>query len=140
MKFKHYFIISLLFFIACDKTDEPIVADESLIAGKWKNTEAYISAGGPHYWINVENGAEIEFFESGTFSSNRFTECTNGDFSIVENELLLEYSCDGFNSVAENDEGLITYKLEFYSNYFILTPTSGPICIEGCSSKFQRIE
>lgn len=120
--------------------DGSLTADESVIVGKWKNTEAFISAGGPQYWVDVENGEYIEFFENGTFSSNRFTECIIGKFSIEENKLLLEYNCNGFNAESENEEGFITYKLEFYSDYFILTPTSGPICIEGCSYKFQKIK
>ncbi|MEB8346792.1 hypothetical protein OO010_12090 [Flavobacteriaceae bacterium KMM 6898] len=139
MKVKYYLIAALLFFIACDKSkDEPITADESLMVGKWEQTEAFISAGGPQYWVDVENGEEIEFFENGTFSSNRFTKCRIGKFSIVENKLFLEYDCDGFDTQSENDEGFITYELEFSSNYFILTPTSGPICIEGCSYKYQK--
>ncbi|ULC60292.1 hypothetical protein MBM09_04705 [Flaviramulus sp. BrNp1-15] len=138
MKFKLYLIGFLLFFNACDKTDEPIFVDENLIAGKWVLTEAYISAGGPQYWIDIDNGEEIEFFENGTFSSNKFSECITGNFSIVENKLLLKYNCIGFTSNAENEDGFITYKLEFFSDYFILTPTSGAICIEGCSSKYQK--
>lgn len=141
MKFKFDVIATLLFFVACNETmDEPITADESLIAGNWKQTEAFISAGGPQYWIAVENGEEIEFFENGTFSSDRFTECIVGNFSINENKLLLEYNCTGFKTQSENEEGFITYELEFYSNYIILTPTSGPICIEGCSYKYQNIK
>ena len=140
MKFKYYLIATLLFCIACDETmDEPITADESLIVGKWKQTEAYISAGGPQYWVDVENGEEIEFFKNGTFSSDRFIECSVGNFSIEENKLLLEYNCMGFSTQSENEEGFITYELEFHMNYFILTPTSGPICIEGCSYKYQKI-
>ncbi len=139
MKFKYYLITILLFCIACDKSmDEPISADESLIIGKWKQTEAYISSGGPQYWVDSENGEEIEFFEDGIFSSNRFTECSIGSFLIEENKLILEYNCNEFNTGLENEEGFITYKLEFYSDYFILTPTSGPICIEGCSYKYQN--
>lgn len=137
MKLKYYLISTLLFFIACDKTNEPINVDEYLIAGLWQKTEAYISSGGPQYWINVENGEEIEFFENGTFISDRFSECNTGNFSIEENELFLKYNCIGFNTDIENEKGFITYQLEFYSDYFILTPTSGPICIEGCSSKYQ---
>ena len=139
MKFQYFLIATLLLFIACDKTiDEAIPADESLIAGKWEQTEAYISSGGPQYWVDVENGEEIEFSDNGTFTSNRFTECMVGNFSIVENKLLLKFNCDGFKTQSENEEGFITYKLEFYSSYFILTPTSGPICIEGCSYKYQN--
>lgn len=138
MKFTYYLIISLLVFTACDESDELVTANQTLIAGKWKNTESFISSGGPQYWVDVENGMEIEFFENGIFSSNRFTECTDGNFSLLENELLLEYSCNDFDSGAENENGFITYNLEFYSSYFIITPTSGPICIEGCSYKFKR--
>lgn len=138
----HCCLISiLLLFIACDETnEEPITAETSLIVGKWKQTEAYISAGGPQYWVEVQNGEEIEFFEDKTFCSNRFTECTDGNFTIGENDLLLEYSCADFDSRSENEEGFITYKLEVSSDYIILTPTSGPIYIEGCSYKYQRIE
>lgn len=138
MKLKYYLISTLLFFMACDKTNEPINVDEYLIAGLWQKTEAYISAGGPQYWIDVENGEEIEFFENGTFISDRFDECNTGNYSIEDNELFLEYNCIGFNTDFENEEGFITYQLEFYSDYFILTPTSGPICTEGCSSKYQN--
>ena len=139
MKLKFYLMTSLLLFIACDNAmNDPITANESLMVGKWKQTKAYISSGGPQYWVDTENGEEIDFFENGTFSSDRFTECVTGNFSIVENKLLLQYNCVGFNPEAENNEGFITYKLEFFSNYFILTPTSGPICIEGCSYKYQK--
>ena len=141
MKSRYYFITALLFFIACDKTeDEPITPDESLMVGKWKLAEAYISSGGPQYWVDTENGEEIEFFENGTFSSDRFTECTTGNFSIEEDKLLLEYNCTGFDAESEDEEGFITYRLELFSDYFIITPTSGPICIEGCSYKYQSIE
>ncbi|WP_117883483.1 hypothetical protein [Aureibaculum luteum] len=126
-------------FIACDNTtDEPITANETLLEGKWKQNEAYISAGGPQYWVDLENGEEIEFYNDGTFSSNNFTECSTGSFSIDDNKLFLEYDCDGFETPSENENGIITYDIEMYSKYFILTPTSGPICIEGCSYKYQR--
>jgi len=131
-------ILGLILFTGCNNNnDEPIPANESLMAGKWKQTEAFISSGGPQYWVAVENGEEIEFFDNSAFSSNRFTECMAGNFSIERNKLLLAYNCNGFSTPSENEEGFITYELNFYSNYFILTPTSGPICIEGCSYKYQ---
>lgn len=129
----------LLLFTACDKNSSgPINADEVSIAGTWILTEAYISTGGPQYWTDVEDGEEITFFDDGTFASNRFSECETGNFSMTDNELLLEYDCNGFDVVSENEEGLITYALELFSDYFILTPTSGPICIEGCSYKYEK--
>ena len=133
-----------MFLIACDTTEDypknPIPADESMLVGKWKLTKAYISSGGPRYWVDIENGDEFEFFENGTFSSNRFSECMNGNFLIEESDLLLEYNCSEFNTGLEDEEGFITYRLEFFTDFFMLTPTSGPICIEGCSYKYQSIK
>lgn len=140
MKFTYYVVITfLLLAIACENAgNEPLHADESSMVGKWTLTEAYISAGGPQYWVDVENGEEIIFSENGTFSSNRYTECAKGNFSIEDKTLLLDYDCNGFSTESENEEGLLTFTLEFYSDYFILIPTSGPICIEGCSYKYQK--
>jgi hypothetical protein len=86
-------ILGCIFFTGCNN-DEPIPANESLMAGKWKRTEAYIRSGEPQYWVNVENGEEIEFFDNNAFSSNRFTECMVRNFSIDENKLLLKYNCN----------------------------------------------
>lgn len=136
---KYYPLAVLLFLIACDNaTNGPISADEYWIVGKWKQTEAFISAGGPQYWVDVENGEEIEFFKNATFSSDRYNECHSGKFSIEGNKLLLEYPCLGFNPTSENEEGLITYEMELFPDSFILIPTSGPICIEGCSFRYQQ--
>ena len=124
-------------FYSCTR-DNPQNFEKSDLNGKWKLSEAYISAGGPQYWVDVENGEEIEFFNNGIFNSDRFSECTTGSFSIEQNEILLEYGCSAFNSISQNENGFITYKFEFYSNYFVLTPTSGPTCIEGCSYKYLK--
>jgi hypothetical protein len=114
-----------------------ISATEEPIIGNWKLVEAYISSGGPQYWVNIENGEEFTFSSSGLFSSNKFSECTTGDFSVELNELSLNYNCNGFKTGFENSEGAITYKITFESNYLLLTPTS-VICFEGCTYKYIR--
>ena len=53
-------------------------------------------------------------------------------------QLILEYTCDGFESGFENNDGFITSTIRFENDCFIASPSSGPICVEGCSSKFQR--
>ncbi|MFT5231833.1 MAG: hypothetical protein ACI836_001018 [Saprospiraceae bacterium] len=131
-------ILGAMLFTRCINDDMPKMADASSILGNWKQTEAFISSGGPQYWVDIENGEEINFFEDRTFSSDRYSECSNGNFVIEENKLILEYSCLEFNPIAENEDGLITYDLELYNDNFILTPTSGPLCIEGCSYKYQH--
>jgi len=138
MKSKLSILALLLIFIGCDVENEPQNANEELLNGKWKNTEAFISSGGPQYWVDVDNGEEIQFLSNDTFSSNRYTECTRGTFSIEDSTLTLKYACPGFDPTAANEEGLITFSIAYESNAFLLTPTSGPICIEGCSYKYQK--
>ena len=136
---RKYVYLPILIFglLSCGSDDTNQTIDTELV-GEWKLTEAYISAGGAQYWVDVENGEEFVFFENGQFNSNRFLECTDGVFSLEKNQLLLQYNCDGFESESENEDGFITYHLEFQANYFVATPTSGPICIEGCSYKYIR--
>lgn len=139
MILKHFIPIGLFSLAACVKTvDVPVDADDNMITGTWILTEAYISAGGPQYWVDVDDGETIRLLENGTFNSERFADCDAGNFLAREDELVLEYACEGFESVSQNEEGLITYRLELFSDYFILTPTSGPICFEGCSYKYER--
>ncbi|RKS42494.1 hypothetical protein BC962_3283 [Gillisia mitskevichiae] len=143
MRYLLYFVLaSVLIMSSCSNNydtleTEDLSAENDPIIGKWKLVEAYISSGGPQYWVNIENGEEFTFTSNGLFSSNRFSECTNGDFSIESNELILNYSCNEFTTGFENPEGAITYKITFESNYILLTPTS-VICFEGCSYKYVR--
>ena len=135
---KLIYIPILIFGLFSCSTDGKIEIFNSELTGEWKLTEAFISAGGPQYWVDVEDGEEFVFFDNGIFSSSKYSECTTGLFSIEQNKLLLDYNCKGFESMSENEDGFITYDLKFESDYFIATPTSGPICIEGCSYKYQK--
>ncbi|MEC7263504.1 MAG: lipocalin family protein [Bacteroidota bacterium] len=127
--------------MSCDNDDDLKGFDQDAfpIEGTWKLTEAYISAGGPQYWTDVEDGEEIEFFENGSFSSDKYEDCTTGEFSVVDGNLALDYDCDGFESGTENDEGQITFEIDYGKNAILLTPTS-IICIEGCSYKYEKVD
>ena len=92
----------------------------------------------PVMWVDVDNGNQLQFQEDGKFNSDRFKECSEGLFRINGNELLLQYTCDDFKPKNINDEGFVSYHIEYKSDHFILKPTSGPICIEGCSYKYRR--
>ena len=133
-------ITSLLIILSlgCDNNDDAGIDIEHSIIGSWKLVEAYISSGGPQYWVTIENGEELEFFSNGIFSSNKYFACTSGNFSIELHQLILNYDCNGFMTGFENSEGAITYEITFEANYFFLTPTS-VICIEGCSYKYENI-
>jgi hypothetical protein len=55
MKLQSYIVLVLLIFIGCDEPmQEPIETEVSLMVGKWQLTEAYISSGGPQYWVVVQ--------------------------------------------------------------------------------------
>lgn len=133
-------IASLLMILSfgCDNYDDAGIVSENSIIGSWKLVEAYISSGGPQYWVTIENGEEFKFLSNGIFSSNKYAECTGGNFSSEFNKLILNYDCNEFTTGFENSEGAITYEITFESNYFLLTPTS-VICIEGCSYKYKKI-
>ena len=122
---------------SCD-SDQSMEIPHSELIGEWKMTQAFISAGGPQYWVDVSNGEEFVFFDNGTFISTRYSECTTGFYLVNENKLILDYDCVDFISPAENKDGQITFNLELGKDSFIASPTSGPICIEGCSYKYQR--
>lgn len=139
MKANCTLLLVLLLAVACDKNaEEPIPPEQTLLSGRWMETEAFISNGGPQYWVDVEDGETLEFTADGTFTSDRYAECATGTYFLEGTELMLLYDCEGFEPASANENGFITYLLEFYPDYFIISPTSGPICIEGCSYKYRR--
>ena len=141
---KKYISISLLLTIvlfACND-NEIVEVDESTIIGEWKLTETSFSIGGPEQITNdIENGVVFVFSEDNNFTSTRFEECSTGEyaFNIEENELILNYNCSDFSSSFENENGEIIYGVRFNnSNEFSLSPRTGAICTEGCSSIYTR--
>lgn len=121
--------------MACNADGSLEVTDSNLL-GTWKLTEAFISSGGPQYWVDVPDGDEFTFLVNGTFTTTQFPNCNEGSYFIEESELRLQYNCEEPDTPYQAD--LITYNLELKSGYFLATPTSGPICIEGCSYKFEK--
>lgn len=128
----------LIVFLGCDNTDGNLPNVDNGILGKWKMTKAYISSGGPQYWIIIEDGEEIEFYSDGKFTSNRSLECTTGSFVLNGENLSMKYGCEDYEEGIENKDGLITYHIAFEEGDMLLTPTS-VICIEGCSYKYVKI-
>ncbi|MEP5340080.1 MAG: hypothetical protein ABJL44_11770 [Algibacter sp.] len=131
-------LLLVMLFFSCDTKDKIDIPFDNEVIGKWKLFESYISSGGPQYLVDVENGEEFVFFQDGSFSSDRFSDCTDGDFLIQSENLILKYDCDGVNIGSENSNGEITYNVTFESDFLILIPTS-VICIEGCSYRYKRI-
>ena len=108
------------------------------IVGSWKLFEIYSnSGGGTGQWSQIDNGYSYTFFSNGEFSSSRFSECTDGTYSITNNKLTLVFGCTGFTTRVEGPEGTFIEQMTFESGFLILTPTY-LTCIEGCAYKFKK--
>ncbi len=131
--------ISILFIIVvsgCKSTNKANTS--SAIVGTWQLVEAYQSIGGPATWSAVEDGYTYTFSANGDFTSNRFSECTKGKYSVKSNELTLNFGCDGFTKGIEKPEGVLIEKIMVESDYVFIKPTY-IICTEGCNYKFKKI-
>ncbi len=137
MKFIVAFVLIVLSF-GCDNDNSKEKNSDSTIIGKWKLVGGFISAGGPQYWVEIENGEEITFLENGNFVSSFYPDCSTGSFTADGSELILKYDCDGFTTGFENEEGAITFTMTFASTNLVLSPTR-VFCIEGCSNHYKRI-
>lgn len=130
-------LIAIISFYSCSQNENTEKENLSLI-GSWKLIETYNSDGGSTpSWKSVENGYTYSFKSDGSFTSNRFSECTKGNYTISYNKLTLTFDCAGFNTGIENSPGVFIEELIFDNSSIILKPTYLN-SIEGCSFKFKK--
>ncbi|WP_066225057.1 hypothetical protein [Formosa haliotis] len=133
------FLSIILSFNSCSQNDE-IIKKSNSIVGTWKLIETYESNGGNNpQWTTISDGYTYIFTKNGKFTSNRFSECTDGSYSITGINLTLDYSCNNFDTGIETPAGTFIEEYSFEGENIILTPTY-LTCIEGCKFKFQKIE
>jgi len=130
-----YCLLFLGLFVNCTSTDNS--PQENSIFGSWQLIEYFDIYGTNPPWNPVDDGYLYTFNEDGTFYSNRFNECLEGVFSLNNNELTLEYGCEGFTTGMETPEGVFVEQITFENNTLILTPTYMN-CDEGCGYRFVR--
>ncbi|PCI34200.1 MAG: hypothetical protein COB60_06615 [Flavobacteriaceae bacterium] len=129
----------ILSFNSCSQNEEEKNSDNSIV-GTWKLIEVYSSDGGSNpQWKLVENGYIYTFKIDGTFTSNRFSECSIGKFELNNSNLTLRFDCNGFTTGIESPEGTFIENFNKKNNEIILKPTYLN-CIEGCGNKFQKIK
>lgn len=140
MTLKKNLILLVVFIIinSCNNFEEEIEPTNQSISGKWRLRGGFVSNGGPQYFVENDSNEIIDFFDNGKFQSNKYDKCTEGIFRLEEKKIFFKYECDNFIAQNENEDGFIVYKLELYTDYFLLRPFSGPFCIEGCSYKYER--
>jgi len=124
----------LVFAVACKKSSNRIIEPiENSLTGKWTYTEYYMSIGGPGDWHAVSPPKQtIEFKADGTFiPCESFCKEAN-HFEIIDSVTVkIEPSSISLGYV------LMRYDIKPSERTLYLSP-SNPICIEGCSSKFER--
>lgn len=108
--------------------------------GTWQLIEVYDHPGyGNGQWVPVEDGYIYNFFPTNHFTSNRFSECENGLYSMSATQITLQYECDGFTTGIESSQGAFIENYTFESDTLILIPDYLS-CSEGCGWKFKKVD
>lgn len=133
-------IFSATVFFGCEKEERTETEPITSIIGTWQLIEIYSDPGdGSGGWNSVENGYKYTFSSNNKFKSDRFSECTNGEYNIDSNQLILNYDCEGFTTGIENPQGTFIEEISFTASNMILRPTYLG-CIEGCGWKFKKLQ
>jgi hypothetical protein len=116
-----------IFFISSCKKDS---SDNSL-TGKWKQTEYYISIGGPGSWKAVDKKSNnyIQINIDGTLAGNSYLDYKT--YIIKNSTIITFYKADG------------TYEDFYYTitnKGLTLSPAGPVVCIEGCSDRYIKIK
>ena len=125
-------LVLLFFAIACEKSSNRIIEPENGLVGKWTYTEYYMSIGGPVEWHPVSPKQTIEFKSNGTFiPCESFLKEAN-HFEILDSVTVkIEPAATPMGYI------LMRYDIKPFEGSLYLSPAN-PICIEGCSNKFER--
>ena len=135
---KQYLILILIFSMTCcDSNSERDDIDPNLnkIIGSWQVVSESYSIGGPQIVTEVEDGSVYKFKGDGIFSyTNQKDSSKNytGSFNLKENDVLT------INFEKEGEERYWDFKTTFRSDLLTWYPIAPKVCIEGCSTTFER--
>ena len=130
-------LVAVITLMACSKTDDSKSAEsDKKLIGTWTYTEQYMSTGGPGTWSPaIPAGQNITFHKNGKFSASENFLQGAKRFEFVD-------SMQVKISPVEGPSGYVVmgYELSEGDNVLQLYPLEPARCIEGCSSKFVRVE
>ncbi|MDR2206101.1 MAG: lipocalin family protein [Flavobacteriaceae bacterium] len=135
---KNLFIITSIllsaFLVSCNNED----SRETPIVGTWKLVEYFGGNSADNIgWHPIDNGYTYTFNGDGTFTSTRFSYCTQGTYILTDSKLTLKFDCTEPPGLSDN--GVLIENFSWDEEYFILTPTY-LFCDEGCAEKFEKQE
>lgn len=133
MKLKYiFFTLSFLLSFSCTSEHNIEYPEEvSTIIGEWQMIEYAYSPGGPDiYRSPSEENIKLIFNSNGVVNSQKFFQCSDGNFNIEQDTLSITFNCpEELDSRA--------YSISWEDEKLILIPTS-PMCIEYCAYIFSR--
>lgn len=129
-------LLMLFIFMGCNFSEDLLFQENpDTFPGKWMLVETSFSAGAELEYNKVENGGYYNFQSDGSFTSVHLDDCGRGTYLLDEDsKLILTYDCD-----TKDSPNPYTFSITFKEDYFILSPLS-IMCIEGCPSKFKKLE
>lgn len=129
--------LCFLYFVSCEKSatedDSPVAL--KTILGNWQQVSYQYSIGGPLLSEDVKDGDLLSLNENRTFSiTNLQSNSTVTGVFKFKNDTLTRI----FNADADNINYISKTAIE--DNLLTLIPIGPQICIEGCSTKYKKIE
>ena len=119
-------LVTLVIFTVSCKKDSLI----NSLNGTWKQTEYYMSIGGPGSWKQVDKKSNyyVQINKDGTLAGNSYSDYKT--YTIKDSTIVTFYKPDG---TFEN------YYYTITNNVLTLSPAGPIICIEGCGNRFTKI-
>lgn len=134
---KRYFLLLLLiWFSSCisENLEEVIPFNASKISGDWEVISETYSIGGPEIITPIDNGGIYSFRQNSIFTFQYEDDTSlnfSGTYNFKEDLLALSYFLDEIK-IERN------LKVIFEDNQVVFIPWE-PTCIEGCSTRLQKI-
>lgn len=134
MKLLNYALLVLILFVSlsCDRSDD-FEVEKSMLAGKWQLSETMFSIGTEPEWrpVSEESGKSIvEFKKDGRLEGSAFSDYKR---YTVKDSVTLTFT-------KENKE-IQNFDFRIKDGTLTMSPAGpGPVCIEGCASRFLKVE
>ncbi|MDB4289599.1 hypothetical protein N9887_00800 [Flavobacteriaceae bacterium] len=136
---KSMYLILTLFFLITGCNEEDTKQQENSIYGTWQLTQLFVVDGVDGSWQDIENGFIFTLNKDNSFSSNKYQECSVGNYFIDmnNNKITFEYNCSDFTPCESNSSKCVE-TFVFENQLLKFTPEYSS-CIEGCGQRFKKI-
>lgn len=119
------FSVTLIIFICFCKKD----SSNTSLTGKWKETEYYLSIGGPGSWMPFSSNTNyyVQFNSNGSIEGNAFSGYIS--YTIKDSKTITLY---------KQDNTIENYSYSIANGILQMSPIGPIVCTEGCGSRFTK--